>query len=475
MKRLSIEQLGRTGFVLAEATLVLCLAGVASAALRFMPLSPRLGGLYGVLACLIVIVLSMLWLMRLRIRRLLNEIKNTDERMHDAHRVLESLLDNIPTMVFAKSADDLSFIRLNRAGEELLGYTRQELLGKSDRDFFPPEQAEFFIRKDREVLAQGAIVDIPAEEIDTRTHGLRILHTRKVPVRDEQGRSTILLGISLDITEEKQRERHALALNHELERNAKLLQSSNEELESFCYSVSHDLRAPLRAINGYAHLLQEQYLPLLDGDAARYLQTICQASGRMARLIDDLLELSRIGRQALVIDDVDMDTMVRTAVAEVLAGHNGPPPKIMIQPLLPARGDRRMLQQVWLNLIDNAIKYSASVATPTIGIWSTPRGNEIVYSVQDNGIGFDMCYYDKLFGVFQRLHAMSQYPGTGVGLAIVQRIVALHGGNIWAQAELGAGATFQFCLELASEAGVTLPEGERTHHSVDNPLPAQLS
>lgn len=382
-----------------------------------------------------------------RIRQDLQQRRTAESRLQQANRFLESLLENIPAMVFAKDAQDLRFVRFNRAGERLLGYSRDELIGKGDRDLFP-EQADAFNEMDHKVLSQGDIVEIPEEEIDTRTRGRRILHTYKVPVCDEAGTPKLLLGISMDVTEQKAAERRIIALNAELTRQTELLQSSNQELEAFCYSVSHDLRTPLRAINGYARLLQEEYGPRFDAEGARFLRTICNACERMAQLIDDLLEFSRIGRQTLEDEPVDMTAVVRKVVSDALEGRQAPQPVILAGDLPPVRGDRSMLHLAWLNLIDNAIKYTSAVKAARITIEAEVSGNEIVYSVRDNGIGFDMQYSDKLFGVFERLHSNAEYPGTGVGLAIAHRIIARHGGRIWASSEPGGGATFSFALPV---------------------------
>ena len=382
------------------------------------------------------------------LRRVYADVKrhqDVEQRLQVVNRFLETLLDNIPTMIFAKDAKDLRFLHFNRAGEQMLGYEREQLIGKSDRDFFPPEQVEFFMNKDREVLKQGDIVDIPEEEIDTRD-GKRILHTRKVPVRDANGEPMLLLGISMDISQRKANEERILALLEDLKRHAKMLESSNQELESFCYSVSHDLRAPLRAINGYAQMLEIDYGTQLDEAAQRNLQRIRQASERMARLIDDLLEFSRLGRQTLTTSEVDMRWLAQRVVDELMTHRERPVPSVEVGSLLPARGDRKMLQRVWLNLLDNAMKYSAATANASIVVDSLRHGNEIVYRVQDNGVGFDMRYYHKIFGVFQRLHGSDEFPGTGVGLAIVERILHKHGGRVWAESEPDKGATFYFAL-----------------------------
>jgi PAS domain S-box-containing protein len=381
-----------------------------------------------------------------RIRQDLHDRRDFQSRLQQSNQFLESLLENIPTMIFAKDARDLRFVRLNRAGEQLLGYTRADLLGKSDSDFFPSGQADAFISKDREVLAHGDIVDIPEEEIDTRSNGRRILHTRKVPLLHANGTPLLLLGISMDVTEQKAAERNIVALNTELQRHTELLEASNAELESFCYSVSHDLRAPLRAINGYARMLEQEFGAQFNEAAQRYVKTICSASERMARLIDDLLEFARIGQQTLEHEVVDMKAVARKALGEVLEGLETPQPDISIGELPPAHGDRRLLHLVWLNLLDNAVKYTSAVESAQVRIGAELQDGEIVYSVSDNGIGFDMEYYEKLFGVFERLHAHSEYPGTGVGLAITERIVTRHGGRIWATSEPRRGATFRFAL-----------------------------
>lgn len=411
--------------------------------------------LFGVLAIAILVLGVLLAALLRQVLVELRSRRSDEARLREANHVLETLLESIPAMVFAKDATDLRFVRLNRAGERLLGYPRDALLGKNDRDFFPGEQAESFIRKDREVLAQTDMVDIPAEEIDTRDRGRRILHTRKVPVRDENGRPVLLLGISMDITEQKAAERHIHALNEEAIHRTQMLEASNRELESFCYSVSHDLRTPLRAINGFAQLLQQDFRAHLAGDGLRYLNTISAASERMGHLIDDLLEFSRLGRQTLELEAVDMEAVARKALGDSMLARTAPLPTVSMSALPSVQGDRRMLQLVWMNLLDNAVKYSVGRSDPHIDIWAETTATEIAYHIRDNGIGFDMSYYEKLFGVFQRLHSNPAYPGTGVGLAIAHRVVTRHNGRIWASGEPGKGATFSFALPTSTATGNT--------------------
>jgi PAS domain S-box-containing protein len=408
--------------------------------------------LYGTIASVAAIFLAAFSWLLWRIYADVETRDAVERRLERTNSFLESLLENIPTMVFVKDARELRFVRFNQAGEQLLGYSRGDLIGKSDRDFFPPEQADFFINKDREVLVRGHVSDIPEEEIDTR-QGRRILHTRKVPLFDTDGHPSLLLGISMDITEQKLVEREVRKLNDELRIKAEALTAVNQELESFCYSVSHDLRAPLRAIDGYSNILVQDHADQISADAKRLLNAISHNSRHMAELIDDLLEFSRLGRQAFTVTKVDMTELAEQAAAEIIHGLQGSKsPIVSIQPLLHVQGDPKALHHVWLNLIDNAVKYSANTDSPTVSVRAERGEGEIVYSVCDNGVGFDMRYYDKLFGVFERLHSPKEYPGTGVGLAIVKRVVTRHGGRVWAESIPGRGATFRFSLPVVEAA-----------------------
>jgi len=370
-------------------------------------------------------------------------------RILEANAFLDTVVENIPSMIFVKHADTLRFARVNRAEEEMLGMPREDVIGKSDHDLFPASQADFFTSKDREVLAQRDVVDIQEEVIDT-PQGQRILHTRKIGIRDGYGTPQYLLGISHDITDRIQAEKRIQALAADLEIRANQLEAANKELESFSYSVSHDLRSPLRAIDGFSRLMEEDYGNVLDAEGNRLLTVIRQNSQRMGQLIDDLLAFSRLGRKPIAPDRFSMNELVAEALEDVHAG-TSTPPKVTVQDLPDIAGDRVLLRQVWINLISNAFKYSSKNDDAAVEIGSLPVENgSRVYFVRDNGVGFDMQYYDKLFGVFQRLHRIDEFPGTGVGLAIVQRVVSRHGGRAWADARLNEGATFYF----------SVPEGE---------------
>jgi hypothetical protein len=223
------------------------------------------------------------------------------------------------------------------------------------------------------------------------------------------------------------------------------LEAANKELESFSYSVSHDLRAPLRAIDGFSRILEEDYLDRLDDEGRRLLKVIRENTRRMGQLIDDLLEFSRLGRKAAASTRMDMKKLVEETLAEVETSAERRA-KVVIGPLPPGYADAMLIRQVWLNLLSNAVKFSSKREQPVVEVSGYEDERYSVYCVKDNGAGFDIQYYGKLFGVFQRLHDAGEFPGTGVGLAIVQRAVAKHGGRVWAEGKVGEGAAFYFAL-----------------------------
>jgi light-regulated signal transduction histidine kinase (bacteriophytochrome) len=248
-------------------------------------------------------------------------------------------------------------------------------------------------------------------------------------------------------------ERAILELNAALGANAEQLKATNKELESFSYSVSHDLRAPLRAIDGFAMMIEEDCADRLDDEGRRYLSVIRENSKRMGMLIDDLLTFSRLGRLPVSTREVDMDSLAREVMTEVLGPHGGAGPRIEVGSLPPAHGDPGLLRQVWANLLANAVKYSSKNSQPRIEVSGRRDGAENCYSIRDNGVGFNMAYADKLFGVFQRLHRADEFSGTGVGLAIVHRVITRHGGRVWAEGEVDRGAVFSFALPAGGSVG----------------------
>lgn len=245
----------------------------------------------------------------------------------------------------------------------------------------------------------------------------------------------------------KENEEKITILRDELKAQVKQLEEANSEMDAFTYSVSHDLRSPLRAINGYAQILKEDYEENLDEEGRRILSIIQDNASLMGQLIDDLLTFSRIGRREINKRQIDMSELVKSALKGVgeSVKHSA---HVVMAPLPSASADPTLMPLVWINLISNAVKYSSQKKNPRIEISALQENNEQVYVVKDNGAGFDMQYYNKLFDVFSRLHDHEEFEGTGVGLAIVKKIISLHGGRIWAEAKTGKGATFYFSLPV---------------------------
>ena len=267
---------------------------------------------------------------------------------------------------------------------------------------------------------------------------------------EKENRATELIiankELSFQNEEKEKRAEELIIANNDLKISEAQFKEVNKELESFSYSVSHDLRAPLRAVNGYARMLKGRYGTQLDPEADRLMNNIINHAKKMGQLIDDLLNFSRIGRKELVKMNIQMQYVVTTICSELKNEQVDRTIEFHIGELLPASADNIAIKQVWINLISNAIKYSKLKDTAIIEIGSEIKGDEIIYYIKDNGAGFDMRYADKLFGVFQRLHSEEEFEGTGVGLALVQRIIAKHGGRAWGKGKVNEGATFFFTL-----------------------------
>ena len=358
-------------------------------------------------------------------------------QLEAANRELEDLYDNAPCGYHSVDADG-KFVRMNQTWLGWLGYRREEVLGKLRHpDIMTPRSAELFHAKWFPLFRrQGWLKEVEFEYVrkDGSTFPALVSGSS---IHDKGGNFVMSRSTVFDISVRKRIERDMRELNVQLK-------STNKELESFSYSVSHDLRAPLRAIDGYALMLQEDFAPRLDDEGRRLLGVVREEATHMGQLIDDLLQFSRTGRKAIEAAAIDMGKLAREVAAELKVGHPGA--TVEIAELPQAVGDRSLLKQVWMNLVGNALKYSANAESPRIEIGGRAEGAECEYWVRDNGVGFDMRYADKLFGVFQRLHRAEEFPGTGVGLAIVQRVVARHGGRVSAEGSVDGGARFGFAL-----------------------------
>lgn len=241
-----------------------------------------------------------------------------------------------------------------------------------------------------------------------------------------------------------------LELNIRLEKNIMELETANRELEAFTYSVSHDLRAPLRAIHSYTKILAEEYCVDMEDEAKSMMSSVIRNAKKMGQLIDDLLAFSKIGKRELQFSTINMPDLVSVVISDLNESRTNPKTDIRILDLPPVKADYNLITLVITNLVSNAIKYSSSKENPKIEIGSFEENHETVYFVKDNGVGFDMQYYNKLFGVFQRLHSSEEFEGTGVGLALVKRIIDRHGGKVWANSEVNKGSEFYFTLNTSN-------------------------
>ncbi|MCX6233304.1 MAG: PAS domain S-box protein [Bacteroidetes bacterium] len=382
----------------------------------------------------------------------ITERKRAEEELKQSEQRYRTIVETVPDVIYTLAADDGRFTSLNPAFETITGWSRDEWVGKTFATLVHPEDMQLATDTFQQVL-RGEYPRPYELRILAKSGEYLIGEFTSMP-QFKEGKIVGEFGIASDITERKRAEEEIRKLNAELEQRVRertaQLEAANKELEAFSYSISHDLRAPLRAIDGFAHILQEENEPNLNSEGKRACSIIQESIGRMNLLIDDLLALSRLGRTEMQFTQINMDALVKSVYDELTKPEEVERIDFHIHPLCPAVGDNTLIRQVWINLLGNAIKFSSGRERAVIEVNSDDQGEEITYSIRDNGAGFDMQYADKLFGVFQRLHSAKEFEGTGIGLAIVQRIIHRHGGRIGAEGKVNGGATFWFSLPVGN-------------------------
>jgi len=364
--------------------------------------------------------------------------------------LLRAIIDIIPDAIYTKDTELKKTLANPADLSNMHVESEADVIGKDDMELHPKQLAEKFMEDDRHVISTGKPI-INREEFVIDENGEIVwLLTSKLPLRNDKGEITGLLGIGKNVTESVKSREEIKKLNAELEKRVEertaQLEAKNKELEAFSYSVSHDLRAPLRHISGYVDLLNKKFRAELPDKGQHYLDTISGASRQMGELIDDLLQFSRTGRAEMRLAKYEMISLVEEVIAAIKRSE--PERKInwKIAPLPAIVCDQPLMRQVWVNLLSNAVKFTGKNEVAEIEIGFFEEGGETTFFVKDNGVGFDMQYATKLFGVFQRLHSKEEFDGTGIGLANVQRIVLRHDGSVRAEAVKDEGATFYFTI-----------------------------
>ncbi|HMI51049.1 MAG TPA: ATP-binding protein [Candidatus Saccharimonadales bacterium] len=369
-------------------------------------------------------------------------LQNTEKRLEHMtlelqikHQILNSVVEGTTDLIYIRDLNN-RFTLANGACARLFGYSVEEIVGKNMRELLPNDTYAAVAQSDQEIVRTGATCTIEeTAEIDGST---RFFLTTKGPDRDAMQNIIGTIGISREITERKKSEDQ--------------LATANRELDAFAYSVAHDLRAPIRHIDGFSKLLVECLGASLDEDAKHYLETIQGSARDMGVMVDDLLNLSRVARMELKLQVTALNSLVEQVLQLLKLDLMDRKIEWKIADLPHVKCDSTLVKQVFVNLLSNAVKFTRTRPGAVIEVGEIAVDGQPAIYVRDNGVGFNMKYSDKLFGVFQRLHAQEEFEGTGVGLATVQRIVQKHGGRIWAEAELNEGATFYFTLGTAAHA-----------------------
>jgi PAS domain S-box-containing protein len=382
------------------------------------------------------------------------EMRQTDDELNGAINAraanrplsqrLEAILAAVPDIIMEVDENKV-YTWANYAGKTFFG---DDVIGKEAAHYFEGAQETYAVVSP---LFEGSEDVIYLESWQRRRDGeVRLLAWWCRVLKDAAGEVIGALSTARDITEARRAEEEVRRLKEELEqrveRRTAELAAANKELEAFAYSVSHDLRAPLRAIDGFTRILADEYASRLDAEGRRLCAIVRENAVSMDVLINSILALSRLSRVEMSLSNVDMATLAASVFHELTDAEARERIDFQVDAVPPAMADTTLMRQVWTNLVSNAVKFSSKRDRAVIRIGGEQRKGEVVYSVRDNGAGFDMQYQSKLFGVFQRLHTVREFEGTGVGLAIVQRAVHRHGGRVWAKGKTGEGAMFYFAL-----------------------------
>lgn len=370
--------------------------------------------------------------------------KKTDLELHLSEKRFKTIYDyaNVGICVCDKKG---MVLMANKALQDLLEYSEAELLGET---FYSISGTDDLDEMDLDIqqyeqIVLGVIDHYSIEKKNTTKNGREIfVHKTVSTVRDEEDKVRFTVMIVDDVTNRKLNQQKIQNLNQQLEIQVEKMEVANKELEAFSYSVSHDLRAPLRAIDGFSKIILEDHEDEFSDESKRLLNVIIKNSGKMAMLIDDLLAFSRISRKVTEFKPINFDELVGGIIEEQALDNS----IFTISPFPQAKGEPTLMKQVFSNLIGNAVKFSGNEPQPKIEIGVVERDEFYEFFVKDNGVGFNMAYYDKVFGVFQRLHTDEEFKGTGVGLAIVQKVMMKHNGKVWAESQEGKGTTFYFSL-----------------------------
>ena len=393
---------------------------------------------------------------RVRLRRI-----GPDPQKRDADAPERDPLDHSPAKIcsqqlaerFVKNCADIlctvnrdgRFMNVSIASKLILGYDPEEMEGKLMSEFLIRDDIEKSLKVTRGLVSGQGFTGLENRYISKNNTVISMSWSIRWSAEDQ-----LIYCVGRDDREKKEVEKELQRLNESLELKIKertiQLEQSMKELEAFSYSVSHDLRAPLRIINGYARLLTSHKNENQDSESREFLDAIIESTKYMGKLIDDLLNLSRLDKEAVHKQVVNMDFLARLTVKGLQNEDDTVTKNITVNTLSPAFCDQSLIKQVWINLISNAIKYSKKKSDPWIEVGSYEKDNDIVYYIKDNGAGFDMKFAAKLFGVFVRLHNRNEFEGTGVGLALAHRIITKHGGKVWANGKVDEGAIFYFSL-----------------------------